>query len=420
MACTVLSSSLTLALCVGTRLVLRPSGETFSPWTWSCASSISCLQFSHGTSKHIPHSIPSTFTVQRRPTTARLGQRTLARLAEPLPSSQIPVLARERAALTLVDHRLDPWAPPKSLSNTFFTLRTYHETYLHACCLIPCPFASCSYFSPSSARVACMTDTHAAHPARITLPWSTPTYFRAVHPHTLEVVIVPDDIRHRRTPEVCPLGDLHCGGTFPKLLSKWSHAPRTSPPSFFLACLCTSPPGVHLESASTLAPLSGLKLAPFGLNPRSNRAFAASGNLYFPLDINFFSTHRPYRSVKAPRTPLGRTFGKYVSYQSAGFVHISEQDSSFRTLSFSSCLPTPGVPQYLWPMAITLLALPSRGLAYGERAPDSPILWTNLGPLAFERPHSRTWILVQFHASANPTLILFLTLVPFSQRLSMK
>ncbi|MCD7455139.1 hypothetical protein HAX54_027215 [Datura stramonium] len=211
MACTVLSSSLTLALCVSMRLVLRPNGATFSPWPWSYASSISYLQLSHGTAKHIPHSIPSTCTVQRRPTTARLGQWTLARMVEPLPSSQvnsrgssestsiaqstrrnqaltrnpqIPLLARERAALTLATacgrrQQLDPWAPPKSLANTFGTLRTCHATSLHACCLVPCPFASCSYFSPSSPRAAWTTDTHAAHPERITLAWSMPNYFRA-------------------------------------------------------------------------------------------------------------------------------------------------------------------------------------------------------------------------------------------------
>ncbi|MCD9638342.1 hypothetical protein HAX54_022239 [Datura stramonium] len=89
MACTVLSSSLTLALCVGTRLLVHPSGALFSPWPWSFASFISCLPFSYGITKHSPHSIHSTCTVQRHPTTARLGQWTLARLAEPLPSSQV-------------------------------------------------------------------------------------------------------------------------------------------------------------------------------------------------------------------------------------------------------------------------------------------------------------------------------------------
>ena len=82
-ACTVLSSSLTLALCrarVGQLPILG---------LCQVRSSFMCLWLSHGIGEYSPRNLLPSLVVQRHPTTARLGQRTLACKAEPKPSSQV-------------------------------------------------------------------------------------------------------------------------------------------------------------------------------------------------------------------------------------------------------------------------------------------------------------------------------------------
>ncbi|KAK4354560.1 hypothetical protein RND71_026754 [Anisodus tanguticus] len=99
---TVRSSSLTLALCLCTWLVLWPSRATPKSLAFGMCVLVMCSWY--GIANHSPRDIHTSRIVQRRPMIARLGQRTLACKTKPKLSSHV-----NTRALDNYDNVTAPW-----------------------------------------------------------------------------------------------------------------------------------------------------------------------------------------------------------------------------------------------------------------------------------------------------------------------